>query len=564
MHKILLYIISTLLAIAAFACGETHYDARLTAIDSIIDVSPDSALAELRALDYKSLSGSDNRAYYALLLTQARYKCYDSIPSTDTIEIAVTRFTSNGDREKLTRSLIYKGATLEELDYLAEAMSSYKQAEAVAIKSDFKNLGYINLRIAKLYHSSYSVGREYIERYKKALSYFERANELNYQLKTLSKLGAIYCYSNIDSAYIYTNRAIELSKELNDSTFLFENYEILSRAYWVDSQYTKQKKIDLYNIKHGSRFISSDSYFDIIRAYSKLGKPDSAAIFLQQLNTTGMSKAEYVSYLMSLREYYIAIGDYKRACIVSEQDAAISDSIMNSQNYNSISKAETEYVIKNAELAEQIANLKFHYFIILSVIIITSLILLVFFMKTRYRNTILSNQILVDNLKKDYTQMEAIHNKTIQDLEEKRKIIAEDDYSITSLQHAFDSQFENVKQLMKLAENADALSPAALRRNINSIIFAKQDDSETEKLLNLVNLRYNSIITRIREKHPNLSDNEIKFIALVCLGYPNSYICFYMGYTNKQSVVNKKQIVGQKMGNVNLMDYLELLKNEHY
>ena len=88
--------------------------------------------------------------------------------------------------------------------------------------------------------------------------------------------------------------------------------------------------------------------------------------------------------------------------------------------------------------------------------------------------------------------MEAIHNKTIQDMEEKRKIIAEDDYSITSLQHAFDSQFENVKQLMKLAENADALSPAALRRNINSIIFAKKDDSETEKLLNLVNLRYNN------------------------------------------------------------------------
>ena len=51
MHRILLYIISTLLAIAAFACGEAHYDSRLTAIDSIIDVSPDSALPELQALD---------------------------------------------------------------------------------------------------------------------------------------------------------------------------------------------------------------------------------------------------------------------------------------------------------------------------------------------------------------------------------------------------------------------------------------------------------------------------------------------------------------------------------
>ena len=157
MHKILLYIISTLLAIAAFACGETHYDARLTAIDSIIDVSPDSALAELRALDYKSLSGSDNRAYYALLLTQARYKCYDSIPSTDTIEIAVAQFTSNGDREKLTRSLIYKGATLEELGKPVEAMEQYKLAEETAAPTDYFNLGYANLRMATLYNSEFDI-----------------------------------------------------------------------------------------------------------------------------------------------------------------------------------------------------------------------------------------------------------------------------------------------------------------------------------------------------------------------------------------------------------------------
>ena len=105
-----------------FSCGETHYDSRLTAIDSIIEDRPDSALVELWALDYESLSGSDNRAYYALLLTQAQYKSYDSIPSTDTIEIAVAQFTSNGDREKHTRSLIYKGATLEELQDLTNAI----------------------------------------------------------------------------------------------------------------------------------------------------------------------------------------------------------------------------------------------------------------------------------------------------------------------------------------------------------------------------------------------------------------------------------------------------------
>ena len=112
MKNLLSYIVCLLLIAMTFSCGETHYDSRLTAIDSIIEDRPDSALVELWALDYESLSGSDNRAYYALLLTQAQYKSYDSIPSTDTIEIAVAQFTSNGDREKHTRSLIYKDAIL--------------------------------------------------------------------------------------------------------------------------------------------------------------------------------------------------------------------------------------------------------------------------------------------------------------------------------------------------------------------------------------------------------------------------------------------------------------------
>ena len=195
MHKILLYIISTLLAIAAFACGEAHYDARLTAIDSIIDVSPDSVLAELRALDYKSLSGSDNRAYYALLLTQAQYKSFDSIPSTDTIEIAVAQFTSNGDREKLTRSLIFKGAVLEGLGNPTAAMLLYKQAEETACPTDYYNLGYANLRIAELYNNAISVDSIDFSKYKIALDYFNKCHNAKYQLVCNSAIGVLYLKS---------------------------------------------------------------------------------------------------------------------------------------------------------------------------------------------------------------------------------------------------------------------------------------------------------------------------------------------------------------------------------
>ena len=41
------------------------------------------------------------------------------------------------------------------------------------------------------------------------------------------------------------------------------------------------------------------------------------------------------------------------------------------------------------------------------------------------------------------------------------------------------------------------------------------------------------------------------------LGYSNSYICVFMGYTNKQSVINRKQIISQKLGiEESLQDFL--------
>ena len=545
----------------AVGCGEMHYDSRLCAADSIIDVRPDSALALLRAMPRGSITRGDDRAYHALLITEARYKCYESIPSTDTIDLAVGHFASSGDREKLTRSLIYKGATLEELGYLAEAMSFYKQAENQAEPTDYKNIGYVNLRMARLYQDSYSTGREYVDRYLKALICFEKCNELKYQLKTLSKLGAVYRQFKSDSSYIFINKAIGLAKLLNDSASLFTNYEILSRAYWTDSLYSKQKDVAYFNIVNGARFTSLDSYFDIIRAYSKLGKPDSAAHYLKFLNVEDMTKAEYISYLISLKEYNLAIGNYKEAFIISAIDEKISDSIKNASHYNRISKAETEYILKNAELKEQIANIKVRFIIIFSSIIITVLVLLFFLMKSRYSNALLAKQLLIKNMEEDYQEMESIHELAKLELEQKSKEIEIDDYNIKSLQHAFDSQFENVKRIMKVAENAGVMTPVALKKKLDSILFTKIDDSETHKLISLVNLRYNNVIKRLREMHKCLNENELKFIALMYLGYPNSYICFFMGYTNKQSVVNRKLIISQKLGiDKPLMEYLEYFK----
>ena len=137
MRKFWLHIALSCLCLTCLAgCGNSGYDRRLVDADSLMAVSPDSARAVLRAIDADRLSRAD-RAYHALLSTQAAYKCFDSIPSTATIDRAVDYFSSGSDREKLTRSLIYKGAVIEDLGNKTEAIRLYKLAEAEADTSDW-------------------------------------------------------------------------------------------------------------------------------------------------------------------------------------------------------------------------------------------------------------------------------------------------------------------------------------------------------------------------------------------------------------------------------------------
>ncbi len=105
------------LVVLVFVLGGCHgqsnrYDPRLIAADSVLRMNnPDSALRLLDAIDGAKLSSAGDRAYHALLLTQAQYRCYVDITSDSMINVALDYYKQHeGEQEKLTRAYIYKGA----------------------------------------------------------------------------------------------------------------------------------------------------------------------------------------------------------------------------------------------------------------------------------------------------------------------------------------------------------------------------------------------------------------------------------------------------------------------
>ena len=156
-------------------CGGAHrYDSRLAAADSLMRSDPDSALAIVKAVDRDSLASEGDRAYRDLLLTQARYRCYEAATSDSDINHALAWYRAHtSEREKLTRALIYKGAVMEELGHPDSAMLYYKQAEATADEKDYFNLGYAKMRIASLYQNQYSQDTSAVISMTQAIQYFE-------------------------------------------------------------------------------------------------------------------------------------------------------------------------------------------------------------------------------------------------------------------------------------------------------------------------------------------------------------------------------------------------------
>ena len=122
-------VILTFILLSSIGCESHNIDARLALADSLIVDHADSAYTVLKAIDSEELLSESDRAFYALLFTQAQYKNVDSIGSDSLINIALDYYKDNHNREHYTRTLIYKGAVMEELGNPEEALEWYLSAE---------------------------------------------------------------------------------------------------------------------------------------------------------------------------------------------------------------------------------------------------------------------------------------------------------------------------------------------------------------------------------------------------------------------------------------------------
>lgn len=525
------------IAVSLLAGCSKATDARLVAADSLMAVRPDSALAILQAIAPESLRGKANNAYYALLLTQAQYKTYVPITSDSLIDVAVRYYDNAGDAEKRTRAYIFKGAALNDMgDHLA-AIEWYKKAETVADTGDYENLGYIHMRLGELYMDTYIESGEDIANYKEALRYYRLAGDTKYQQVCLSMIGGLYRGSSIDSAFLYLREALRISRERNDSSRIFYNMGMLSRAYFIDSQAVRAKDMAVRVIREGRRYLTDNNpYYDAANAYARLGMVDSAKYYYRIMpKKSSLSLAERVIDLNSQTFIHLAEKKYFEAFKVSELCNSLADSVTTVEDKAKLFEYEKKYDksrLENENL--RIKNERTWLYLLLTIGVILLLVAyLVIHKRTQQTKKSLS---IISQL-----QEEAIAVK--QDIVLQK-------ISEIKIKKAMESQFDNIRKLIDLSysyEGKPTLFMKAFRQQIKT--SKSELSSNLMKDIRLfVDLNYNNFISIISDKYPFLKDDELMIISLLRCGFSYVEISICMGYDNFDYVNTKKLRIAKKMG----------------
>ena len=555
-YLIHIWLIFMILAGILVSCnGTPEYDGRLESADSLMYKQYGSALDRLTEINPQSLSKNSDRAYYSLLITQARYMNYVPIENDSDINTAIEYYEKHSkEHEKLTRAYLYKGAAHEDMGHLDNAMSYYKLAEVNAeAAGDYFNKGYALLRMGRLYtrHHAYD-GRD-IEKLEQAYTSFRLAEDTTYQIMCLKELGALYRSRQANVAENKLNEAISLAEIKKDTDNLINCRNNMAYLYFMQGQndkaYNKKAYRQLQHIKkYGLKGLPENVYTTFACVYANLGMPDSALWYLEQAQSNGEKDSSYFhsnNYLEPMSQIYKAKGDDFNYLKTSYECDRNSFSLLKDTNLVNIMYSELRFDEQYKDKQEQARKTRnYIYWGIATVVILALLLSALLFYRRSHRYDKLVLEL------KDQSQSQ------MQDLTGMQNSISELQINDERLKGFIASHMGMMRDIIEACYHEPN---NRIAENMKRIVkFQDSNKDNWVKLYDYIDLEHNNIMTRTRENYPDLNDKDLLLLALTCMGYSYIHIAIIMGYSNATSVSVIKQRLVKKMGlDCTLNEYIQ-------
>ena len=168
-----IHILGIIFCLASCTPHSKHWET-LMQVESFMEERPDSALTVLQELDKEDLSGKEEHAKYALLLSMAMDKNYIDRTDFEVLQPAIDYYRNHGTATDKLRTYYYEGRIYMNQSDHASAIIRFNRALTQGAKSDdVRTKARVHFAQANIYYNLYQFDK-YVEENKQAAGFFKK------------------------------------------------------------------------------------------------------------------------------------------------------------------------------------------------------------------------------------------------------------------------------------------------------------------------------------------------------------------------------------------------------
>lgn len=542
MKKQTIALIAILTALLTACTETTGYNTTLVQADSLMNLHPDSALNMLESISTDSLKTKADRAYHALLLTQARDKNYIVQTDDSLIQVAVRYYDTHENAPLQARAYYCWGSLYRDRNDYSQAIDKYTialshingRSENAELKASlYSNLGY-------LYYTQ-GLSTEADSIYQRAELLAKSQKDTASLCYTLSQRGMISLEQGktyYPKAEQQMQQALSIGKAFSDSTILVPIYHSLSMLYSLMPKpgqallYARLNYSGLKDTQHCYR-----TFLLLGNAYFINGQYDSAGIFLQKILKAERYYDTKADACMRLSEIAQKKGDMETSILLERKRTMYQDSAQINQQGHDILNTVIAHERNNSNT---ISKRSTYILCTVSTIFLAISFVCIFYFRKKHLQHKAEKKEWEETLQAEIAKANLRRKQELAEKERENATLQEKVSQLVVKKPTHrQEEYKTSALYIKVSRITKDLQKVETKENLN--------EEEWSQFTALTNAGWYGIITYLDERY-NLSAEEIRICCLYLAQVPVIHIGHFLHIQSRSTIQARTKNILLKMG----------------
>lgn len=542
MKKQTIALIAILTALLTACTETTGYNTTLVQADSLMNLHPDSALNMLESISTDSLKTKADRAYHALLLTQARDKNYIVQTDDSLIQVAVRYYDTHENAPLQARAYYCWGSLYRDRNDYSQAIDKYTialshingRSENAELKASlYSNLGY-------LYYTQ-GLSTEADSIYQRAELLAKSQKDTASLCYTLSQRGMISLEQGktyYPKAEQQMQQALSIGKAFSDSTILVPIYHSLSMLYSLMPKpgqallYARLNYSGLKDTQHCYRTFLLQG-----NAYFINGQYDSAGIFLQKILKAERYYDTKADACMRLSEIAQKKGDMETSILLERKRTMYQDSAQINQQGHDILNTVIAHERNNSNT---ISKRSTYILCTVSTIFLAISFVCIFYFRKKHLQHKAEKKEWEETLQAEIAKANLRRKQELAEKERENATLQEKVSQLVVKKPTHrQEEYKTSALYIKVSRITKDLQKVETKENLN--------EEEWSQFTALTNAGWYGIITYLDERY-NLSAEEIRICCLYLAQVPVIHMGHFLHIQSRSTIQARTKNILLKMG----------------